>query len=267
MVTACDDGSKFTGTLKHRPGAPLLITWCDGDTWTMTMKKKEKKKKRTKVVVSTSVSSTETHSKVSTLKTLVGRWRTNANTYEIVRLSLSSKNVLELFHEALDGSADQIKWAELSQNDKDGIDLSLKTMEGETYRGKRRGNTVAWSDGDSWTLTSDESKLLRVEGTYETADGDSEHLRRTSAKSYDVFHNDDKKSWSRIDQISETGLRLVIFADNSSCEGKIEKSVSTNSTCLIWSDGDKWTRKDKPSSPARVVWRCSPESKTPCNAP
>ena len=180
-------------------------------------------------------------------------------------MSYQRNGKTQLFHEALDGSADEIKWAELSENDD--IDLSLRTMEGETYRGKHRGNTIEWSDGDSWTLASDESKLLRVEGTYATAEGDSEHLRRTSGKSYDVFHNDDKKSWSRIEQISQNTLKLVIFADNSSCEGQIKRCTSTNTTSIVWGDGDKWTRQDKPSSPARVVRRCSPESKTPCNAP
>ena len=182
-------------------------------------------------------------------------------------MSYQRNGKTQLFHEALDGSADEIKWAELSKNDDDGTDLSLRTMEGETYRGKHRGKTIQWSDGDSWTLASDESKLLRVEGTYTTAEGDSEHLKRMSGQSYDVLHNDDKKSWSRIEQISENALRLLIFADNSSCEGQIRRCTSTNTTSIVWGDGDKWTRQDKPSSPARVVRRCSPESKTPCNAP
>jgi len=272
IITASDDEAKFTGTLKMG-SEPLLVTWCDGDTWTMKKKKKKKKKNKNNnkkkkelvVLTATPKKSSSSSSNNSSLKKLVGRWRTNANTYEIVRPSMKQNNALELFHEALDGSADEIMWATLSQNDDEGIDLSLKTKEDETYRGKRQGKKIVWSDGDSWTLVSDESKLLKVEGTYETAEGDLEHLCRTSGNSYDIFHNDSKEVWSRIDQISETALRLVILADNSSCDGKIEKSGST--TCITWSDGDKWIRKDKPSSPVKVVRRCSPESKTPCNAP
>ncbi len=284
VVKAKDDGATFSATVSKKQDE-LLITWCDGDTWTRKERRKRKKNKKKKnkknnekkqqLSVDTTAETTQA------MKNLQGRWRTNANTYEIARLSRSDKNGIELFHEALDGSSDEIMWAKLYFSDDSSSAVTMETKEGETYKGTRsRDDKIKWNDGDVWVLTSDKSKLVRVEGTYETADGAKEHLRRSKKGDYEVFHNESSGIWARIehggnfqkdDNVSRIGdkggdaLRLVILSDNSSCDGKIEKFENESTTCITWSDGDKWIRKDDPSSPVRVVRRCSPESKTPCN--